>query len=144
MREILLHGRRPDDGDGGDDTFDRSVTFARRLAESFAARLHIVYTVEDASGWTEEIRPEQLPIVHEAIEQEARERLQRIIGEEDQIRLGVEIALRTGPTARELAAYTEERNIDLAVLQVPLGDGRSADLARSLIEHGRCAVLVLR
>ena len=139
MREILLHGRP-----GADKAFDRSIAFARRLAESFGAKLHVVYTVDDASGWTEEIRPEQLPVVHEAIEQEAREHLQRIISDDEQTRLSVEIALRTGPSARELAAYTEERNIDLAILQVPAGDARAGDLARSLIEHGRCAVLVLR
>lgn len=139
MREILLHGRP-----AGDTTFDRSVAFARRLAESFGAKLHVVYTIEDASGWTEEIRPEQLPVVHEAIEQEARERLQRIISDEEQTRLSVEIALRTGPAARELVAYADELNIDLAILQVPPGDSRAGDLARSLIDHGRCAVLVLR
>ena len=40
MREVLLHG-------GMDEAFDRSVRFARRLAESFGARLHVLYTVED-------------------------------------------------------------------------------------------------
>ena len=37
MREVLLHG-------GVDEAFDRSVEFARRLAESFGARLHVLYT----------------------------------------------------------------------------------------------------
>ena len=38
MREILVHG-------GPDEAFDRSVMFARRMAESFGARLHVLYTV---------------------------------------------------------------------------------------------------
>ena len=55
MQHILLHG-------GMDETYDRSVVFARRLAESFGAELDIVYTVDDPVGWVEEIRPEQLPV----------------------------------------------------------------------------------
>src|SRR4051794_30111037 len=39
MREILLHG-------GSVETFDRSVQIARQLAESFGARLHVVFTIE--------------------------------------------------------------------------------------------------
>ena len=47
MREVLLHGE-------AGEAFDRSVAFARQLAEAFGARLHIVYTLEDplAAGWT--------------------------------------------------------------------------------------------
>jgi nucleotide-binding universal stress UspA family protein len=137
MREILLHG-------GADEAYERSVVFARRLAESFGARLHIVYTVDDSVGWTEEIRPEQLPDVHMAMEEEARERLERLIPAEDQARLDVQLALRTGPPERELTRFTEERNVDLAILQAPISNPRSTDIARALIDHGRCAVLVLR
>ena len=52
------------------------------------------------------------------MEQEARERLARVIPLEDQDRLGVEIALRTG--------------------------GPGMDAARALLDDGACAVLVLR
>jgi hypothetical protein len=137
MKEILLHG-------GHDDAYDRSVRFAARLAESFSARLHVVYTVADPVGWVEEIRPEQLPAMHLAIEQEARERLAALIPVEEQERLGMQLVLRMGPADRELAAFTEEANVDLAILQAPLSNPRSIDIARALIDHGRCAVLVLR
>ena len=72
MREVLLHG-------GMDEAFDRSVVFARQLAESFGARLHVIYTLEDplAAGWTAEVSADRLPEVHQAIEDEARERLSR-------------------------------------------------------------------
>jgi len=137
MKEILLHG-------GHDDAYDRSVLFAARLAESFSARLHVVYTVEDAVGWVEEIRPEQLPEVHQAIELEARERLAGLIPIADQERLNINLVLRMGPADRELIAFTEEQNVDLAILQAPLSNPRSVDIGRALIDHGRCAVLVLR
>ena len=138
MREVLLHG-------GMDEAFDRSVVFARQLSESFGARLHIVYTLEDplAAGWTAEVSAERLPEVHQAIEDEARQRLARAIPLEDQDRLGVELVIRTGPAEREVVRYAEEHPVDLAIVHAPAGGGH-ASLAHALIERGRCAVLVLR
>lgn len=136
MREVLLHG-------GSDEAFDRSVHFAKRLAESFGARLHIVYTVEDplAAGWTAEMSADRLPEVHQAMETEARDRLARIIPLEDQDRLGVELVIRPGPAEREVVMYADEHPIDLAIVQAA---GNGGSLAQALIERGRCAVLVLR
>lgn len=138
MREILLHG-------GMDDTFDRSVLFARRMAESFGARLHVLYTVAEplSAGWTAEVSAARLPEVHEAMETEARDRLSRLIPLDDQERLGVQVVLRTGPAAEELVRYTTEQNVDLAIVQAKSGD-RDTGLAHALLENGRCAVLVLR
>jgi hypothetical protein len=138
MREILLHG-------GPDEAFDRAVVFARRMAESFGAKLHVLYTVEDplSAGWTAEVSAERLPEVHEAMETEARERLARLIPLDDQERLGVQFALRTGPAAQELVRYTMEHAVDLAIVQARAGD-RDIDHAQALLEKGRCAVLVLR
>lgn len=136
MREVLLHG-------GADEAFDRSVVFARQLAESFGARLHIVYTVQDplSAGWTAEVGTERLPEVHQAIEDEARERLARSIPLDDQERLGVQLVIATGPEEQEVVRYTEEHPIDLAIVQGAVGQ---RGLAHALIERGRCAVLVLR
>lgn len=138
MKEVLLHG-------GVDEAFDRSVVFARRLSESFGARLHVVYTVEDplSAGWQAEMSADRLPQVHQAIQDEARERLARTIPLADQERLGVELVIRTGPAEQEVVRYTAEHHIDLAIVHVPVGQG-AAGLARALLEHGRCAVLVLR
>jgi nucleotide-binding universal stress UspA family protein len=137
LREILLHGST-------DEAFDQSVTFARRLAESFEARLHVVYTVEDplSAGWTSEVSADRLPEVHQAMEAEARERLARLIPLEDQERLGVEIVLRTGVPIKEILSYANENAIDLAIVQAR--GGAASDLARGLLDHARCAVLVLR
>jgi nucleotide-binding universal stress UspA family protein len=137
VREILLHGST-------DEAFDESVAFARRLAESFQARLHVVYTIEDplSAGWTSEVSADRLPEVHQAMEAEARERLSRLIPLEDQERLGVEIVLRTGPAVQEILTYANENAIDLAIVQAR-GDA-GTDLARGLLDHARCAILVLR
>jgi nucleotide-binding universal stress UspA family protein len=139
MREVLLHG-------GLDESFDRSVGFARRLAESFGARLHVLYTVEEplSAGWTSEVSAERMPEVHQAMESEARDRLSQFIPLEEQDRLGVQIALRTGPAEEELARYAESHRIDLAIVQAALGDDEAIDLAQALLGQSRCAVLVLR
>src|SRR5690349_16010819 len=128
MREILLHG-------GPDEAFDRAVSFARRMAESFGARLHVLYTVEEplSAGWTAEVDAARLPEVHDAMESEARSRLARMIPLDDQERLGVHVALRTGPAAEELVRYTNEHNIDLAIVQARAGD-RDTDYAHALLE----------
>lgn len=139
MQEVLLHG-------GLEDSFDRSVLLARRLADTFGARLHIVYTVGDplSAGWTAEVSAGRMPEVHQAIEAEARERLSRVMPAEEQERLGVQLALRTGPAAEELVRYTTEHDIDLAIVQARSDEDPGADLARALLADGRCAVLVLR
>jgi hypothetical protein len=138
MQHILLHG-------APDEAFDRSVLFARRMAESFGATLHVLYTIEDplSAGWTAEMSADRLPEVQQAMEAEARERLARLIPFEDQERLGVQIALRTGPADEELVRYTVEHSVDLAIVQARAGD-RDTGYAHALLERGRCAVLVLR
>jgi hypothetical protein len=137
VKEILLHGST-------DEAFDQSVGVARRLAESFEARLHVVYTVEDpvSAGWTAEVSAARLPEVHQAMEAEVRQRLARVIPLDQQERLGVKIVLRTGPAEKEILSYAKEHPIDLAIVQA--GRGGGSDLARALIDHRRCAVLVLR
>lgn len=139
MREVLLHG-------GSDEAFDRSVAFARRLAESFGARLHVLYTVEDplSAGWTSEMGTERMPEIHQAMEGEARERLARFIPIEEQERLGVQIALRTGPADDEIVRYADTHRVDLAIIHAPRGNGDAAHLAQALLDRARCALLVLR
>ncbi|CAN5688323.1 hypothetical protein BH18ACI5_BH18ACI5_05050 [soil metagenome] len=138
MRDILLHG-------GPDEAFDRSVLFAKRMAESFGARLHVMYTVDEplSAGWTAEVSADRLPEVHQAMAAEAEERLSRLIPLEDQQRLGVEFVIRTGPPSDELVRYTTERNIDLAIVQTRPGE-TDTSIGHALLERGRCAVLVLR
>lgn len=136
MSRVLLHGE-------ADEAFDQSIAFARRLAETFGAKLHVVYTVEDplSAGWTAEMSAERLTDVHQAMEAEARERLARFIPLEEQESLGIQLALRTGPAAEELVRYADEQDIDLAIVQgEDDGDNR---LAHALIDAGECAVLVL-
>ena len=103
-------------------------------------------TIEDplSAGWTAEMSADRLPEVHQAMEAEARERLARLIPLEEQDQLGVEIVLRTGPAVQELLAYANDHAVDLAIVQARESGGAGTDIARALLDHGRCAVLVLR
>jgi hypothetical protein len=130
LRRVLLHG-------GTGEGFDDSVRFARQLVDTFGAELHVVYTVEEplSAGWTAEVVPTKLVELHQAIEAEARERLARVLPEEE---ANVTIAIRTGDPSVELVRYTAENVVDLAIM---LGHD---DHARALLEAGHCSVLVLR
>src|SRR6476619_1772154 len=124
MREVLLHG-------GANEAFDRSVEFARRLAETFGARLHVLYTVDEplSAGWTAEVTPDKLPEIHQAIEEAARERLAQIVPADEQERLGIEIVIALGPAEEEIVRYADSHAIDLAIIRAPHGDDEGAALA---------------
>ncbi|PYR94059.1 MAG: hypothetical protein DMF84_07510 [Acidobacteria bacterium] len=131
MRRVLLHG-------SADESFDRSVRVAGRLAHEFNADLHVVYIIEEPlkAGWTAEMPTARLPELHAAMEEEARERLGRLLPAELQER--ITIAIRTGNTSDELVRYIAENTVDLAIVQ-----GSDAH-ARTFVENGRCSVLILR
>ena len=70
------------------------------------------------------------------MEEEARERLGRVLPAELQER--VTIAIRAGDTSAELVRYTAEHSVDLAIV-------RGADPhASAFVENARCSVLTLR
>jgi nucleotide-binding universal stress UspA family protein len=131
MRRLLLHG-------SNDQSFDRSVSFAGRLARAFNADLHVVYVIEEPlkAGWTAEMPTSRLPELHAAMEEEARERLSGLLPAELQER--ITIAIRTGDTADELVRYTQENTVDLAIVH------GSDEHSRAFAENGRCSVLILR
>jgi nucleotide-binding universal stress UspA family protein len=131
MRRLLLHG-------SADESFDRSVSFAGRLAREFNADLHVVYVIEEplGAGWTAEMSASRLPELHAAMEAEARERLGRLLPAELQER--ITIAIRTGDPSAELVRYTAENTVDLAIVQ------GADEHSRAFVENGCCSVLILR
>ena len=131
IRRVLLHG-------SSEESFDRAIRLAGKLTQGFGAELHVVYTVEEplSGGWTAEMPAARLPELHQAMEEEARERLSRVLSPE--LQRDVIVAIRTGPAADELVRYTEEHTIDLAIVQA------SDESGRSLADRGHCSVLLLR
>ena len=131
VRRVMLHGSM-------DEWFNGAVRFAARLTRGFDAELHVVYTITEplSAGWTAEMVPSQLPELHRAMEEEARNRLAAVLPPEEQG--SVVLAIRTDDPAEELVRYTAENDIDLAIVQA--GD----DASRSLIDRGKASVLLLR
>jgi nucleotide-binding universal stress UspA family protein len=128
IRRVLLHG-------SSDESFDGSARFAARLVEKFGAELHVVYVIEEplSAGWTAEMAPDKLPELHQAMEAEARERLARLVPDQER----VVVAIRTGEPAAELTRYTTAHMIDLAIVQ------GSDPHVHALLDKGHCALLVL-
>ena len=130
IRRVLLHG-------SSDESFDQAIRFAGRLVDAFGAELHVVYTIGEplSAGWTAEVTPDRLPELHRAMEEEARERLARVLPTDQ---ANIVIAIRTGEPGDELVRYTAEHTIELAIVQ-----GTDSHV-RALLDHGHCSVLVLR
>lgn len=131
MRRVLLHG-------GAEEWFDRAARFAGRLAREFNAELHVVYVVSEplSAGFTAEMPTARLPELHAAVEEEARERLGRVLPAE--VLDHVTIAIRIGETSAELLRYTAENPVDLAIVQ------GTDEHARVFVDRGRSSVLILR
>jgi hypothetical protein len=131
IRQVMLHS-------GPGEGYDAAVAYASRLAHSVGADLHVVYTIDEplSAGWTAEMSAANLPELHQAMEEEAREQLARALPQDLESRATV--AIRTGDPAAELVRYTTEHTIDLAIVQ---GSDRRAT---ALYEDGRCSVLILR
>ena len=131
VRRVMLHGSM-------DEWFNGAVRFAARLTRGFDAELHVVYTIAEplSAGWTAEMVPSQLPELHRAMEEEARNRLAAVLPPEEQG--SVVLAIRTDDPAEELVRYAAENAIDLAIVQA--GD----EASRALIDRGTASVLLLR
>ena len=138
MRD-LLHG-------GNDEAFDSSVVFARHLAESFGARLHVLYTAgRSAVGGLD--RGSQRGADAGSAPGDGRRSPRAagaLIPKTNRNGSASPLALRTGPAAEELVRYTTEHNIDLAIVQARAGRHSGAIRAGAARRCGRCAVLVLR
>lgn len=130
LRRMMLHGTT-------EDTFDDALRFAGRLAAGSDTELHIVYTVGAplSAGWTSEMAAARLPELHQAMDEEARVRIARVLPEVAQT---ATIVIGTDDPAVELVRYSVQHAIDLAIVSGHDGP------ARALLDDGRCSVLVLR
>lgn len=112
---------------------------ARALADALGAALHVMFTQTDPlnAGWQAEVDAAGLPDVHQAMEQEAREKLRPIFGEDAELPT---IQIRTGDPVRAMVDYATEAGIDLIIVGLAGDEERS--LGASLIDAAPCSVLV--
>ena len=132
------------------DASKQALRYARELADTFEASLHVLYAAENLfarSGYTE-----FYPLPQEffdQIEQEARKQLEMLLTTEERARYGAVLVYRTGAPAQEILDYVRaEGHIDLIVMATH-GRGGVARLmmgsvADKVVRAAPCPVLTLR
>lgn len=123
-----------------------AVRAAKALARATHAALEVVRVVAEplTADWTAEMSTAGLPAVQEAMETEAQEWLDGVLGEVGMA--GVELNVAMGDPAGELARRVETQRPDLVVLGAERGNpGRDmVDMARDLLASVSCSVLLVR
>lgn len=132
MTNVLLHI-----GDTLPNAADANVV--RALADGLGATLHVMFTQSDPlnAGWQAEVDAAGLPDVHQAMEQEARDKLRPIFGADAELPT---IQIRTGDPVRAMVEYAADAGIDLIIAGLAGDEERS--IGASLIDAAPCSVLV--
>lgn len=119
---------------------------AYALARATHASLEVLRVIAEplAADWTSELSTAGMPAVQDAMETEAHEWLDRVLGEVAMV--GVELNVETGDPAGEIARHVGEQRPDLVVIGAARGDegGDAVQIARELLASAACSVLVVR
>lgn len=115
------------------------VNAVHALADGLGSTLHVMFTQDDPlnAGWQAEVDAAGLPDVHQAMEEEARQKLRPIFGADAELPT---IQIRTGDPVRAIAEYASEANIDLVVIGIAGEEAKS--LAPALLDAVPCSLLV--
>lgn len=115
------------------------VTAVHALADGLGATLHVIFTQDDPlnAGWQAEVDAAGLPDVHQAMEEEARQKLRPIFGADAELPT---IQIRTGDPVRAIAEYAADAKIDLIV--IGLAGEEAKELAPALLDAAPCSLLV--
>lgn len=115
------------------------VNAVHALADGLGATLHVIFTQDDPlnAGWQAEVDAAGLPDVHQAMEEEARQKLRPIFGADAELPT---IQIRTGDPVRAIAEYAAEAKVDLIV--IGLAGEEAKELAPALLDAAPCSLLV--
>lgn len=129
---------------------DAAVAYARDLARTFGARLHVLHVVENAQSTpAAAFYPETFHDLQRDLEESARHRLERMLTAEDRLTSRAVAAVRrSAAPAHAIAAYAQGERADLIVVGT---HGRRAvshlllgSVAEQLVRTAPCPVLVVR
>lgn len=117
---------------------------AHAVARASHASVQVLRVVAEPlqADWTSEMSAAGIPAVQDAIDAEAREWLEAVLGEADSA--GVDLDVETGDPAAEIGRYAREQRPDLLVIGAPGGSGDALDLAQQVVASAECSVLVVR
>lgn len=120
---------------------------AHVLARATHASLEVLRVIAEplAADWTSELGTAGMPAVQEAMETEAQEWMESVLGEVALV--GVQLGVEMGDPAGELARHAGQQGSELVVIGAgdeEGGAGPVADMVRRLLDSARCSVLVVR
>lgn len=131
------------------ETSDAALTYARTLAESLGASLHLVHVFDDPYG--NALVAEMSASVYESMRAtemtQARRRLLRRLPPADRKQFQGSTAIVTGSPAEAIVDYAADRGMDLIVMGTHGRSGFAHLLLGSVAEHvvrtARCPVLTV-
>jgi universal stress protein A len=131
------------------DAAQAALEWAVDIVEASDASLHVLHVLETTAG----ADPVAVDIgaraaLERAVEAEAWDQLRRLLTEEEQARLHVELAIEWGDAVAEILRYVREHPIDL----VSVGDRVHrhppllllGHVAESVVREAPCSVLTVR
>ena len=129
------------------ETSDVAVRFGVALARAFNAKLDLLHVIHE--GFAAEMAVRTFPLgLFDGMQNDARERLAKILTEHEQKELRSESVLRRGAPDRQIVGFARERDVDLIVMGM---HGRSGvahilmgGVAEKVVRKEPCPVLTIR
>lgn len=126
---------------------DAALVYARALAGTFGARLHVLHAVEFVA--TADVMGIAVPDLYKGVESSARQQLEDLISDTDREIVGAKPVLITGGTpAHAIVEYAKKAEIDLIVLGTHGRRGLShmvlGSVAERVVRTAPCPVLTVR
>ena len=130
------------------ETSASALNYGREFARTFGATLHVLHVVDKALMWA---GPEAAGIdfvqLQAGIDADARNRMDRIVTDEDRAQLKAVTAVRNGSPAFEIAAYAKAERIDIILVGTHgrgmIGHLLMGNVAEKLVRIAPCPVLTV-
>lgn len=131
------------------DTAAIAVKYAKALAETFNASLHVLHVLEDPlPGWKPPGHVTAVPVIRADMEQLAREHINRSLAEVERERFRAELVTTWGNPFVEIIRYANTHEIDLIVLGThgsgPIMHMLLGSVAERVVRGAPCPVLTVR
>jgi len=127
-----------------------AVRYGRALADAFDASLHILHVVPDSMSlpWATMADGLAMADVQRRWQQEANDRLRRMLPECELATGHATLATRAGDPVRQIVAYAAETSADLVVLGThgrgPVAHMLMGSVAERVVRTAPCPVLTVR
>jgi nucleotide-binding universal stress UspA family protein len=131
------------------ETSGSALAYGRELARTFGAKLHVLHVTDNIMRYSLEGGAILPPELQREVEDAARARLEKLLGEDDRKELGAVAVLRTSLTPADcIVEYAAEAGIDTIVVGT---HGRRAlahvllgSVAERVVRMAPCPVLTVR